>query len=316
MPTQSEFRARLWAALRTDSTKPSLKSVPTHPALAVLYPFLYLLACAAIASTVAYPLFLLIGGDDGRDLRVLVSRGGQVFLILGLYFIAKRLRLGWVDLGFDRAFPRQWIIGLGLGVLMLGLHVLGLLALDIRGLNLDMPHGGRLFAVLGKALATGIAVALLEEMIFRGVLFAALRKTTGPVAAVLISAFYYAGLHFLGSKWVPPEVGWDTGFQVAVAGFAHLTAITPDAFLALFVAGVMLGCVRNFLPRGLGYCMGLHAGWVFVIKTAKPLTHVMPNAHWSFLVSGYDRVIGCLSAAWLAVLILVGLLMARRMARI
>lgn len=283
MPTQSEFRARL--------------------ARAAVYPLLYLLACAAIAATLAYPLFLLIGGDDGRDLRVLVSRGGQVFLILGLYFIAKRLRLGWADLGFDRDFPRQWGLGLGLGVLMLGLHVLGLLALGVRGVNLDMPHGGRLFAVLGKALATGVAVALLEEIIFRGALFAALKKTAGPAAAVLISAFYYAGLHFLGSKWVPPEVGWGTGFQVAVAGFAHLSAAPPDAFLALFVAGVMLACVRNVLPRGLGYCMGLHAGWVFVIKTAKPLTHIMPGASWSFLASGYDHIIGYLSAAWLGILV-------------
>lgn len=283
MPTQSEFRARLVRA--------------------AVYPLLYLLACAAIAATVAYPLFLLIGGDDGRDLRVLVSRGGQVFLILGLYFIAKRLQLGWADLGFDRAFPRQWLVGLGLGVLMLGLHVLGLLALDVRGVNLDLPQGGRLFAVLGKALATGIAVALLEEIIFRGVLFAALKKTAGPIAAVLISAVYYAGLHFLGSKWVPPEVGWGTGFQVAVAGFAHLGAIQPDAFLALFVVGVMLACVRNVFPRGLGYCMGLHAGWVFVIKTAKPLTHVMPGASWSFLVSGYDHIIGYLSAVWLGILV-------------
>lgn len=296
MPTQSEFRARLVRA--------------------AVYPLLYLLACAAIAATVAYPLFLFIGGDDGRDLRVLVSRGGQVFLILGLYFIAKRLRLGWAELGFDRAFPRQWGLGLGLGVLMLGLHVLGLLALDIRGVNLDMPHGGRLFAVLGKALATGVAVALLEEIIFRGVLFAALKKTAGPIAAVLISAFYYAGLHFLGSKWVPPEVGWGTGFQVAVAGFAHLSAIPLDAFLALFVAGVMLAYVRNVLPRGLGYCMGLHAGWVFVIKTAKPLSHVMPGAPWAFLVSSYDRVIGYLSAAWLGLLIVAFVLMVRRVGRV
>ena len=293
---------------------PSLRTT----AAAATYPLFYLLGCAFLAAMAAYPIFTLTGGDDGRDLRVLVGRGAQVFLILGLFLVSKRFELTWTSLGVGRAFPRQWGVGFALGVLMLGLHALGLLALDIRGLNGNvLSDGGRLLAVLGKALATGVIVALLEEIIFRGVLFAYVRKISGPTAAVTISAFYYACLHFLGSKWTPAlaEIGWDTGFRVVAAGFAHLAAITPDAFLALFIAGVLLACIRVIVPVGLGYCMGLHAGWVFVIKTAKPLTHVVPDAQWSFLVSGYDRMIGYLSSAWLAVLLLVFLVPVRRFKR-
>lgn len=283
-------------------------------ALATLGPFVYLIGCAVLSAAVAYPLFTLTGGDDGNGFRSLVSRGGQVFLILGLYVISRGLGFTWATLGFQRAFPRQWAMGFALGVLMLGLHGIGLIALDIRALKGGgLPESGRLLGILGKALATGVVVALLEEIIFRGVLFGAVRKLSGAAAAVVISAFYYAGLHFLRSRWDgdPAGIGWGTGFRIAADGFAHLASIPLDSFLALFAAGILLGLVRAIIPKSLGICMGLHAGWVFVIKTLKPLTLVIPNAPWSFLVGSYDRIIGYLSAGWIGVLILIMLLAVR-----
>jgi membrane protease YdiL (CAAX protease family) len=286
---------------------------PKTLAAAVLAPLAYLFGCALLAALAAYPVFTLTGGDDD-SFRSLVSRGGQVFLLLGLWVVARRLGLTWASLGFHRTFPRQWAMGFALGVLMLGLHGVGLVALDIRALNGGgLPGASRLLAVLGKALATGLAVALLEELIFRGVLFAAVRKFSGTLAAVAISAFYYAGIHFLRSRWTgdPADIGWGTGFRVAADGFVHLATLPPDSFLALLAAGLLLGLVRASLPRSLGICMGLHAGWVFVIKTLKPLTHAVPEAPWGFLVGSYDRIIGYLSAGWIGVLILAFLLVVR-----
>ncbi len=275
-------------------------------AAAALFPLLYLMLCAGLAALAAYPMFILSGADDISFFRSLVSRGGQAFLILGLYPLSRWLRLSGADLGFQWTFPRQLLLGFGLGVLMLGLHTLALLALDIRAPNPEgLPGGGQLLSILAKALGIGLAVALLEETVFRGVLFAAARRLSGYGAAIAISAFYYAILHFLRSRWTgdPATVGWDTGFRIAADGFAHLAAMTPDSFLALFLAGMFLACVRVALPRGLGYCVGLHAGWVFVIKTAKSLTHAVPEAQSSFLVGSYDGFIGYLSSAWIAVLI-------------
>lgn len=286
-------------------------------AAAIFHPLFYLLACAVLAAGAAYPVFILAGGDDARFFRTLVSRGGQVFLVLGLVPVARGLGLRAADLGLQRDFPHQLGIGLALGIVMLSLHLLSLLALEVRAVNAGgLPEAGRLFSVLAKALATGAAVALLEETIFRGVLFAALRKYAGSVLAVGISAFYYAALHFIRTRWTPDpaEIGWSTGFRIAADGLAEVANLQADSFLALFLAGILLGSVRATVPGGLGYCMGLHAGWVFVIKSAKPLTHVLPNAEWGFLVSPYDRIIGFLSSAWMALLILGFLLAARRFA--
>lgn len=287
-------------------------------AAAALYPLLYLIGCAALAAVAAYPVFVLAGSGDNDLFRILVSRGGQVFLILGLYPLARRLRLGVSDLGLVREFPRQLAVGFMLGTLMLVLHLLVLLALDIRAVNRDgFTDAGRFFAVLAKALATGCIVALLEETIFRGVLFAAVRKTTGTVIAVTISSFYYAILHFIRTRGnpLPADIGWDTGFRIAAQGLAHIAGMEPDSFLALLLAGILLGSVRAVLPWGLGYCMGLHAGWVFVIKAAKPLTHAVPDTEWGFLISPYDRVIGLLSSAWMVMLIVAFVITARRLSR-
>jgi hypothetical protein len=128
-----------------------------------------------------------------------------------------------------------------------------------------------------------------------------LRKYAGIVAAVLISALYYACLHFVGTKWTGTLAGldWGTGFRMVAKAFAHVAEADPSSFLALWLAGVFLACVRTVFPSGLGYCMGIHAGWIFVIKTAKPLTHVMPDSGWSFLAGSYDHFIGYLSAVWI-----------------
>lgn len=284
---------------------------------AAFCPLLYLLCCAALAALSAYPIFGLTGSEDARFFRSLVSRGGQVFLILGLYPVARRLGLKLTDLGLRRDFPRQLGVGLGLGASMLFLHTLSLLALNVRGINVDaFTDAGRLFFILAKALGIGAAVALLEETLFRGVLFAAIRKFSNAALAVTISALYYALLHFIGTRWTPElaEIGWATGFRVAALGLSQVANLQGDSFLALFLAGVLLGCVRARIPGGLGYCMGLHAGWVFIIKATKSLTHMMPNTELGFLVSRYDRVIGNFSSVWMAILILAFLIVTRHLA--
>jgi membrane protease YdiL (CAAX protease family) len=290
--------------------RPTHMVTPNNLAKATFGPLVYLLACAALAAFCAYPVFALSGSDSINFFRKLVSQGGQVFLFLGLVVLAGRLGLNAASLGMSRLFPRQWLVGFALGVLMLGLHVLGLLALDVRVVKEGgLPGAEALANILGKALATGIGVALLEELLFRGALFATARKLAGPAAAVVISAFYYAMLHFVGARWAPElsGLGWDSGFRVAADAFANVRLASLDTFLALFLAGVLLATIRTAFPRGLGLCMGLHAGWVFVVKVTKPLTQADPEARWSYLVGSYDGIVGYLSASWLAVLIVLWL---------
>ena len=132
-------------------------------------------------------------------------------------------------------------------------------------------------------------------------------RISGPVLAVIVSALFYAALHFIGTRWTtdPDQIGWDTGIRIAIDGFSHLREAAPDNFLGLFMAGLFLGTLRVLKPDRLVLCMGIHAGWVFVIKTAKPLTTLnLQSSRWNW-VGNYDYIIGYFSSAWLTLITLV-----------
>ncbi|QSA95524.1 type II CAAX endopeptidase family protein [Methylococcus sp. EFPC2] len=282
--------------------------------LIALIPLAYLLACAITAGLLApflpAPLRGLINFDT------LVHRGGEVILILGLFPLAKRLPLGAPDIGLPgsrHVLWRQVRRAFLWGCLMMGVHFVLIMGIEARRIDPQKLELLRLARLAFKGLLIGIVVASIEEPLFRGVLFGGLVSRIGRLGAVLVSSFYFAALHFLDSDLRPTweNVGWDSGLRMIIDAFSHIPLAAPDGFLALFAAGSLLACIRIWRPLGLGYCMGLHMGWVFVIKTFKPFTYngtaLIPG-----LTSRYDGIIGYLSAAWTAALIVLVLAMAFR----
>lgn len=266
-----------------------------------------------VAALLAYPLHYLL--PDSLGFRSLVSRGAMAVIFISLFPLAAKLQIKATDFGWvssPHLWFRQVLQGLGIGTLMLSIHVLVLIALDVR--RIDQSHLQSVTIVLGwlgKALLTGIAVGLIEETLFRGLLQGGLTRFGGPMVAVLVSAFYYAGAHFLRTDLKPASgsVQWDSGLLMIWDAFSNLSQIQADTFLALFCVGVFLAGIRAYLPSSLGYCIGIHAGWVFVIKSAKHLSFVVPHNEWAGMVSHYDGIIGYFSALWLAALclLLIGL---------
>jgi membrane protease YdiL (CAAX protease family) len=277
-------------------------------ALCILAPLVYLAACALAAGLLAYPLHFVLPDELGY--HTLVSRGAEVLLALGLIPLGRRLAVGRAELGWSapaRLALGAWARGFAYGLLMLGAHLAILLLLDVRSINYDKLETARILRLSAKAWLIGLAVASIEEPIFRGFLFGALKQKVSAVNAALISAFYFAALHFLDGdlRPAPEDVRWNTGLAIVADAFAHIARLRPDSFLALFAAGALLASVRLLAPRnGLAYCMGIHAGWVFVIKVAKPFTHRTHDGAWAGLASDFDGVIGYFSAAWTLVLTL------------
>jgi len=271
-------------------------------------PFAYLLACACAAALLAYPFHFITG--DALSFHTLVNRGASLILALGLFPLGRWLGIAKSDLGLATGqgqFFRQVGRGFAFGALMMGVHVMLLLSLEARIVRESGLEPARIFRMALKGLLIGLAVASIEEPVFRGFLFGSLSRKTTRTKAVLISAFYFAALHFLTTDIRPAagEVRWNTGLIMVLDAFRHVSRMQFDSFLALFSAGAFLACVRLLVPAsGLGYCIGLHAGWVFIIKTAKPLTKRAAETHFPDLVSRFDGIIGYLSTAWISVMIL------------
>lgn len=267
----------------------------------------YLLTAIAIATLLAYPIYLLL--DLNIKFPRLINRLTLGILIIGIYPVSKKIGLSAKEMGFAPRFPTlavQFCKGFVLGTVILGIVVYVLIMLDVRTiLQSEIDRPDRLVRNLVGATATGFIVSILEETLFRGLLFGACLKYGNIRSAFLITAFFYAGLHFIGGRGEIPteELHWTTGFQLVPDALLQIfNLINIDSFLALFSVSLFLSAVLIETPRGIGYCIGLHAAWVFVLKLTKRYTEVVPDNSWKFLVGSYDGVIGYLVCTWLLLL--------------
>jgi membrane protease YdiL (CAAX protease family) len=204
-----------------------------------------------------------------------VNRSLLGLALLGLWpLLRRRDFMTWRELGWTGE-PRPGRRA-GLGVL-LGIGGLGLaggvvLAVGARVWRPELS-GAELARIATLAAGSALAVAMIEETLFRGLLQGSLRRVWPPAAALVFSSTVYAALHFLNRvRWNAP-VDWTSGFAVLglmVAGFGAWEQVVPG-FLNLCLAGLLLGWA---FERGgsLYFPAGLHAGWVFALKLYQALT--------------------------------------------
>ena len=118
--------------------------------------------------------------------------------------------------------------------------------------------------------------------------------------AVVASSALFASLHFLArSKLDPSAVQWDSGLNLLQQSLRHFAnPITMlDSFLALTAVGVLLALARVW-SGSIALSVGLHAGWVWVMKMSVGSTHLNPEAALAALISPIDGFTGWLVLAW------------------
>jgi membrane protease YdiL (CAAX protease family) len=267
--------------------------------------FIALMAVAVCAGALlVYPVYLLAHGwgADWPFHRV-ANRLAMLALLVGLVWLLQRMRLmNRADLGFG-CERRRFIVllaqSLGIGVLSM-LPVIGLLlAFGVRALEPQLTAGAAL-AIASKGLISGLVVAFIEETFLRGAMHSAIRRESGARNAVVLVAVVYAALHFLSRARIPHEsVEWNSGLTLLAQTFGAFAepAGIVDSFLALFAVGILLGLVRERFGH-IAACIGLHAGWVWVIASTRELTVRQAEAPLGFLVGSYDGVVGYLVLAW------------------
>ena len=262
-----------------------------------------------VAAALAYPTWMLVGFVADQPIHRVMHRVAMISSALGFLWLFRRCGvLNRHALGFGpphAMFWQQMAVGLGVGVLLILPLVGALFAIGVRaprsGLDLSLAHAIRL---VGVGLATGLVVAAIEEVFFRGLLFAAVRRDSGTAAAIVLPSLLYAALHFLSGRLYQPaeQIEWSSGLAVLggmFAKYAHPAAIA-DSFLALFAVGALLALVRAH-TRSIAACIGLHAAWVCIIALVRNSTLVQEHpANW--LVGDYDGVLGWAALVWMAMI--------------
>jgi hypothetical protein len=262
-----------------------------------------------LAALVAWPVWLVVHAlvPDWPFHRV-VSRFWQLLLLAGLLVALRGLGLrGRSDWGYGLPRPvflRQFAIGLAIGLATMLPMSIAMGALGILDLRPGFGFALLLQAVGSGALA-GLGVAILEETFFRGLMFRAVSRESGFAVAAWSTALIYSAIHFLARARIPAdEVAWDSGIRLlggALANFAEPFAVA-DSFVTLVLVGLLLAFVRE-RTGAIAACIGLHMGWVWVIKGTTIVTRVDTEADAAFLVSSFDGYTGWLVAGWAALLI-------------
>jgi membrane protease YdiL (CAAX protease family) len=209
-----------------------------------------------------------------------VTRGMLVLALVGLYPFLRSLGVrSWSSVGIVRP-AGQWKrlaggFALGFGSLALA----AVLALAIGARQLDGGIAGRWWGKLPAIALSAAVVAPLEELLFRGALFGALRRVHGWKAALLVSSAVYALLHFFQRLESDGPVTWSSGLELLppmMQGFVEPALLVPG-FFTLTLAGAALAMA--FQRTGnLYFSIGLHAGWIFWMKFYVVMTDVRPGA--------------------------------------
>jgi membrane protease YdiL (CAAX protease family) len=264
-----------------------------------------LLAGFAAMALFAYPAWLLLHPHFNFPFHRIAGRVGMLALLIGFLSVARRLRLAdRASLGYGiarRLFIRELCVGFALGVALMLLVVAVMLGLGLRtwqpAVVLDTAS---LATAALQALGSALAVALIEETFLRGAMFSGVARESGNGAAILLTAALYAATHFIARYHIAAELVVPTSGVAMVAGslkaFADPFSI-GDAFLALFAVGVLLAAIRAATGNIAG-CIGLHAGWVWVMLLVRATSVPDASRGTSFLVSGFDGFVGWLVLGW------------------
>ena len=257
-----------------------------------------------LAALAGWPVYqLTYAWQPDWPFHKVVGRLWQLLMLAGIGVAVWRLGLrGRADWGFG--LPRARFLRQACCGLMAGLATMLPMALLIVALGIRNPRpafdAAMLFSGITAGALTGLVVALVEETFFRGLMFRAVLREADPATAILSTAILYAAIHFFARANIPnADVGWGSGFTLLGASLARFADPLPiaDAFITLTMVGLLLGLVR-YWTGGIAMGIGLHMGWVCVIKATSKVTHQDPAAQWSFLVSSFDGFTGWMVAAW------------------
>jgi membrane protease YdiL (CAAX protease family) len=254
-----------WGVQSLAAHLPEFHSLANHPFHRYVNRSLLALALIGL-----WPLFRGLGVSAGRNIGLVKPAGQEHNFSCGFV-------LGFASLA-------------GIAVIVL--------AAGAREVNTGVAAGRLLEKLSGAALTAGV-VAVLEEILFRGAIFGAMRKAFRWPVAVVISGAIYALVHFFSQPPSPARIQWSSGLlhlPMMLSGFVEVEQIVPG-FFNLTLAGALLALAYQYTGN-LYFSIGLHAGWIFWLKSYGTLTREAVNVNTWFWGTGK------LIDGWLALIVL------------
>jgi membrane protease YdiL (CAAX protease family) len=120
-------------------------------------------------------------------------------------------------------------------------------------------------ATMGNLVATTAVVPIIEETLFRGLIFGILLRSGRKYLAAFVTSAFFSVVHFLKApERTSTIVSWTSGFNSIAHSFNQFSdpILVTAAFTTLFLIGWILADMR-LRTNSLWFPIGLHAGWIF-----------------------------------------------------
>jgi membrane protease YdiL (CAAX protease family) len=263
-----------------------------------------ILLAGLIGAVIAYPAYELTSTFANWAFHRVASRIAMLVLIAELVWLCRHLNLKKKsDLGYGLPWHRFLVQSLLWGAIGMATAGVGAAFLLFTHLRISdaafIPSPLNLAHILLVGIGSGISVALLEETVFRGVMHTAIERESGPWAAALLTAPLFAVLHFFAKVRIPAaDVGWASGFDLLARSFAPLghPALVFDSFLSWLLIGLILSLTRS-LTGNIAVAIGLHAGWVVVLRMLQQAT-TSGSSQYSAWIGSFDGLLGYWMLPW------------------
>jgi len=286
--------------------------------------FLWFMAAIAgsliLAALLTYPLYLWLHPlQPAWRFDKIATRLFQVLALIAVIRVVRHLDLrsrhAW---GYGARGPdwrRRCLHGVVAGWITMLPVSITMCALGIRSLLPELPIGTILSAV-AAGLGSGLAVGFLEETFFRGLMQGAVtRDMRSPLVGVVLVAIVYSALHFLARVPIPhAAVTWHSGLDLllGVAADWRSPQAILDSALALVAVGLLLG-FTTLWSGNIAVAVGLHAGWVSMMRITIGLTTLHDESPMRWLVSRSDGYTGWLVLLWTLALMALAIATRKRM---
>ncbi len=160
--------------------------------------------------------------------------------------------------------------------------------LESMGVFAQNKKPAELGRVLSQVLVPAVAVSLVEEWLFRGLLLGLWLRYARPLTACVGASLLFAALHFVEppQAWrVLDPTHWLAGFSLLGGVLAHFTCgiFILTEFIPMLAVGLALAWAR-LRSGALWLPIGLHAGWIIALKFFIMTHHFVavkkPNELW------------------------------------
>ncbi|BBM87568.1 CPBP family intramembrane glutamic endopeptidase [Candidatus Uabimicrobium amorphum] len=219
------------------------------------------------------------------DFQKVASRTMLITVILFSCFLYKRFAIGRDRLGyahFSRPVFRNMLISAFCGAAIISILYITQHLLGARILEKEFRH-----TVFFSAFVSAFLVSIIEETIFRGLVYSALENNFNTKIAIALSAAFYSIVHFFKAKdGYFDVVTWKSGFLAWYKIYQNITdGHIMSSVLCLWALGICFALIRK-ISGHIFYCIGFHFGIVFALKMASEYTKRVTDYEYTWFVRG------------------------------